>query len=81
MSLSGNFSVSTEGGAVAYQYATITAFRGNSELIAIDVLISDKMSGNDGVFRTYEFIPDLSAEINFIEQGYNYLKTKPEFSD
>lgn len=81
MSLSGNFSVSTDEGVVTYKYVTITAFRGNSELIAIDVLISDKTSGNDGVFRTYEFIPDLAAEINFIEQGYNYLRARLDFSD
>ncbi|EPG4849230.1 hypothetical protein PQN06_004674 [Klebsiella pneumoniae] len=80
MSLSGNFTVSTENGSVVYPYATITAFRGNSEKIAVDVFVGNKTAGGDGVFRTYEFAPDLTAEINFIEQGYNYLQTLPEFS-
>lgn len=81
MSLNGVFTVITEDGHVTYQYATITAFRGNSELIAIDVFIGNKTSGNDGIFITYEFPPDLAAEINFIEQGYNYLRALPDFSD
>lgn len=29
--------------------------------------------------KIYEFVPNLESGINFIEQGYEHLKTLPEF--
>lgn len=67
-------------------YVKIDTVAGNKTKIDLDikVFISEDASNNglpsiDQLFHS--FIPDISdSSVNFIKQGYEYLKTLPKFS-
>lgn len=74
-------------------YLKITQQSGNAKYCGINVScfackevnLENKESYNDQIGTcinnmSYSFIPDLLGD-NFIKQGYEYLKTLPEFAD
>lgn len=62
-------------------YIKLTGLVGDKNQITIHVQTNSKK--DDGEIldnKTYSFIPNLEGK-NFISQGYDYLKTLPEFAD
>jgi hypothetical protein len=68
-------------------YVRIDGLRGNKDKIMLTVSVyKDKQAQTDGKNpadqKLYNFIPDITdTSLNFVKQGYLYLKTLPEYSD
>lgn len=64
-------------------YLKINGISGDKEFITIQLLTRDINDPNISYdIKTYNFIPSVEhGSENFIKQGYEYLKTLPEFSD
>lgn len=64
-------------------YIAITNCKGNKEEVQITVgIYKDSRKTVPIEVKLYSFIPNLSTSSeNFIKQGYEYLKTLPEYAD
>jgi hypothetical protein len=65
----------------AKSYIRIDNFYGNKQLITLSVGVYDNASTDkfEIIKMGVSFVPDLEG-FNFIAQGYDYLKTLPEFA-
>jgi hypothetical protein len=85
MALTTSMSVPNTELSVDNTYAKIVSFSGTKELVSLTVFYySKKPSLDEQVVRYYSddfnFVPTLDGA-NFIEQGYNFLKTLPQFAE
>ena len=83
MALTTSVSIPNTGLSVNNSYAKIVLFSGTKELVSLTVFYySKKPSSDEQVVRfhsdDFNFVPNLDGE-NFIKQGYNFLKTLPQF--
>ena len=64
-------------------YAMIQKISGSKSKISLQVVFYADSSKKQAVeYKQYEFTPSVAdGSANFIQQGYEYLKTLPEFSD
>lgn len=63
-------------------YHRIERINGNKDLIEIELLSYDESQSHMIESNFYKFKPSVQDDaLNFIKQGYNYLKTLPEFMD
>lgn len=73
----------TNGVILTQAYIKIISVSGNKHECRIDVglFVSEEYTDNKYVeIRGYSFTPNLdTASDNFIKQGYDYLKTLPEY--
>jgi hypothetical protein len=60
-------------------YIKVENLMGNKSYIRMDVSIQKKVDEQIVDRKNFVFVPDLSGK-NFIAQGYDYLKTLPEFA-
>ena len=62
-------------------YIKIDEISGGKEKLRTDVVFYEKEGGNIVQRRGYSFTPSVADDSeNFIRQGYEYLKTLPEFA-
>jgi hypothetical protein len=85
MALTTSMSIPNTELSVNNTYAKIVLFSGTKELVSLTVFYySKKPSSDEQVVRfhsdNFNFVPSLDGA-NFIEQGYNFLKTLPQFAD
>lgn len=60
-------------------YIRIASVRGNKDLLTIEVEFDFP---DNPLLKTYAFTPSVAdGSENFIRQGYEYLKTLPEFAE
>ena len=59
-------------------YIKIDTLNGNKDLLKIKVSGRKQQDGDVVFGKDYSFVPNLSGA-NFIRQGYEHLKTLPEF--
>ena len=64
-------------------YVMIKSIRGNKSKISLQVVFyADNSKEQDIEYKQYTFTPSVAdGSTNFIQQGYEYLKTLPEFAD
>ena len=84
MALTTSMPISNTGLSVNNTYAKIVLISGTKELLSLAVFYySKKPSADEQVVRfhsdNFNFVPSLDGE-NFIKQGYNFLKTLPQFA-
>lgn len=60
-------------------YIKVENLAGDKSHIRMDVSIQKKVNEKIVDRKHFVFVPDLSGK-NFIAQGYDYLKTLPEFA-
>ena len=65
-------------------YVKIASLNGTKELINFSVSYykdTEARNNNKNAIKsnTFSFVPDLNSESNIFEQGYEHLKTLPEF--
>ena len=62
-------------------YIKIDSLDGNKNMVKLLVFVYDEKDGKVIEKKSFNFSPALGNEsANFIQQGYEYLKTLPEFS-
>lgn len=62
-------------------YIKIKSLEGDKHNVKLIVCIYDEKDGNVLETKSYSFAPELDeGSKNFLEQGYEYLKTLPEYS-
>lgn len=61
-------------------YINIKTLNGDKKFVSLNVVVysdSEKIQAIDCLSCSFE--PDLESGVNFIAQGYNYLKTRAEY--
>lgn len=62
-------------------YIRIDSFTGNKNIIEITVgIYKDELNQAFIQSKMYSFTPTIESTVNFIKQGYEYLKTLPEYA-
>lgn len=69
------------GVVIPYAYIKILNYGGDKTSVGITVGICGSSENVPFATEQYAFEPNLNGQLNFIAQGYEFLKTLPEFAD